>query len=189
MIGFAHRWLFLVYYKESTKDAPRCVCFEGGGVGERKYSPFFAHQVRLILQQPIQHLHHPHKLLVIALLGARQVLWMKLAEPRRLAKVRALPGHLEVQELLEVVLFRKAGDAELVILVVRVDEVLQDGARLPQGDARVGVFDGGCAAVGVDVGVGRLLDGVVGDVALGEGEKEKMILARGQTGRRRPVEE
>lgn len=88
-----------------------------------------------------------------------------------------------MQELLEVVLFRKAGDAELVILVVRVDEVLQDGARLPQGDARVRVFDGGRAAVGVDVGVGRLLDGVVGDVALGEGEKEKMVLARGQTGR------
>lgn len=39
---------------------------------------------------------------------------------------------------------------ELVVFVVRVDDVLNDGARLPQRDTRVRVFDRWNTSVGVD---------------------------------------
>lgn len=66
-----------------------------------------------------------------------------------LAVVRALARHLEVQILLQVPLFGLGIEGELVILVVLFDEVLEDGARLPDGDARVWVLDSGDAAIGV----------------------------------------
>lgn len=56
---------------------------------------------------------------------------MELSEPRCLAVIRALSGHLEVQVLLDVVLFGESGNVELVLLVVRVDEVFEDGAGFP----------------------------------------------------------
>lgn len=71
-----------------------------------------------------------------------------------------------MQILLDVVLFREAGNVKLVLLVVRVDQVLENSAGFPQNDARVGIFDGGCAAVGVDVDEGGFLDVVVGDETL-----------------------
>lgn len=37
-----------------------------------------------------------------------------------------------------------------MVLVVVVDEVLDDGARFPEDDSGVGVFDGGNPPVGVD---------------------------------------
>lgn len=95
------------------------------------YSPFLPHQECLSLQNPIQHLHNTHKLLIISLLGTRDILPVELSEPRRLAVVRTLTGHLEVQVLLDVVLFGKTGNVELVLLVVRVDQVLENGAGFP----------------------------------------------------------
>ena len=50
--------------------------------------------------------------------------------------------------------------------VVVLDEVLEDGAGLPESDARVRVLDGGDAAVGVDgdvLGVLGIADGDVDD--------------------------
>lgn len=145
----------------------------GGGRLERwkkkkkEDSPFLTNEVRLALQEVIQHLDDAHELLVVSLLGAGDVFWVELAEPGGLAKVRALAGHLKVQKLLEVVFLGKGRDVELVVLVVRVDQVLEDGARLPQCDARVGILNRGCSAVWVDTNVGLLLDGIVGHKALG----------------------
>lgn len=63
-----------------------------------------------------------------------------------------LAGHLEVEELLQVPLVRGGGDVDLVLLVIGLDEVLGNGARLPQGEVVVvGVDDGGQTAVGVDL--------------------------------------
>ena len=45
-----------------------------------------------------------------------------------------------------------------LVLFIAPDEVLNDGARLPKGDASVGVVDGGKPAVGVDSKVLWLLD-------------------------------
>ena len=68
-----------------------------------------------------------------------------------LAVVRPLSRHLEVQILLQVPLLGFGVERELVVLVVLFDEVLKDGARLPDGDARVWVLDGGDTAIGVDL--------------------------------------
>lgn len=91
---------------------------------------------------------------------------MEFSEPRGLTVIRSLSGHLEVQVLLDVVLFREAGNVELVLLVVRVDQILEDGAGFPESDARIGIFNGRSAAVGIDVDEWGLLDVVVGDETL-----------------------
>lgn len=56
---------------------------------------------------------------------------MEFSEPRCLAEIRTLSGHLEVQVLLNVVLFREGGNVELVLLVVRVDQILENSAGFP----------------------------------------------------------
>lgn len=77
---------------------------------------------------------------------------MKALEPGGLAVVGALAGDLEVEPLVQQVLFGGAGVGEAVFFVVGLDEVLIDGARFPEGEFRVRVDDGGQAAVGVDFG-------------------------------------
>ncbi len=63
-----------------------------------------------------------------------------------------LAGHLEVQKLLQVPLIGGVGGVDLVLLVVRLDEVLGNGARLPQGEVVVvGVDNGGETAIRVDL--------------------------------------
>lgn len=63
-----------------------------------------------------------------------------------------LAGHLKVKKLLQVPLVGGAGGINLVLLVVGLDEVLGNGARLPQGEVVVvGVDNGGEATVGVDL--------------------------------------
>ena len=48
-------------------------------------------------------------------------------------------------------LWRSGRETEAVLrAVVALDEILEDGAGFPEGDVRVGVVDGGDAAVGVD---------------------------------------
>lgn len=61
-----------------------------------------------------------------------------------------LPAGLEVQPCVLLVLLLAAGVAELVLLVVDIEQVLDDGAGLPQLEAGVGVLDGRDTAVGVD---------------------------------------
>lgn len=137
-----------------------------------------ANEVLLALKDRVQHLKHPYRLLIVALLRARHILGVELAEPDRLAKVRALAGHLEVQVLLQQPLLRVSRERELVLLVVALDNVLDDGARLPQDEVVVvGVLDGRQAPVGVDLEKGRLLgvldgDGLVGDGELLEGDED-----------------
>lgn len=59
-----------------------------------------------------------------------------------------------MQVLLQVPLIGKVGDVELVLLVVSVDEVLEDGSRLPEDEVVVvGVDDGGNAAIGTQLEV------------------------------------
>ena len=72
---------------------------------------------------------------------------MEHLEPRSLAVVRTLARDLECQPLVLVVLLWARAVGDLVILVVGVDEVLDDGSRFPEADASVGVFDGGDTAL------------------------------------------
>lgn len=91
-------------------------------------------------------------LLDVAFNSGGDRLGMVPLEPDGLAKVGALAGGLEVEPLAGVVEVGSArGEAELVLLVVGLGQVLEDGAGLPQGEVGVGVVDGGQAAVGVDV--------------------------------------
>lgn len=104
------------------------------------------------------------RLLHVALHGAGQSLVMELVEPGRLAVVRSLSAGLKEQPLLRVVpLGRPGREAEPVVRVVLVDQVQQDGARLPQRDARVGVLDRGDPPVRVDRDVVGLFDVAEGD--------------------------
>jgi hypothetical protein len=66
----------------------------------------------------------------VALLGRGQLLLVEHGEPRLLAEVGALARGLEVQPLVLGVLLGAAGVVELVLLVVGLGEVLDDGAGL-----------------------------------------------------------
>jgi hypothetical protein len=101
---------------------------------------------------------------VVAANSTLNALGVEADEPHGLAKVEALAADLEEQPLLEEKLFGGVGQRQEVSCVVGLDEVLDDGARLPPRDAGVGVGHGGHAAVGVDVLVGRRVqDGHVED--------------------------
>lgn len=77
---------------------------------------------------------------------------MVLVEPDSLAVVRALAGGLEEEPLAQMPFVGLVGRAELVVLIVLVNDVLDNGARLPEDKVVVvGVLDGGDAAVGVDL--------------------------------------
>ena len=67
---------------------------------------------------------------------------MEEAKPGRLAKVWALARDLEDEPLQRLELFRSGLEGKVALLVVRLDEILENCARLPQGDACVGVLDG-----------------------------------------------
>lgn len=72
-----------------------------------------------------------------------------MREPGCLAEVRALAGDLVVQPLLGEVFFGGGGEGQGVFFVVLLDEVFDDGAGFPEGDAGVGIFDCGDAVNGV----------------------------------------
>lgn len=77
---------------------------------------------------------------------------MELGEPHGLAEVWALAGHLEVEPLFGIEVFGGTGsEADGVLFIVCLDQVLHDGTRLPQVDSSVGVLNGGDTAVGVDL--------------------------------------
>ena len=113
----------------------------------------------LLRQMPLQDAGHAVDFLDVALNGAGHLLRMVSFEPDRLSVVGALARDLEVEPLLRVVRLGRAGrETKAVLRVVALDEVLEDGAGLPEGDVGVGVVDGGDAAVGVDGEVFGLLD-------------------------------
>lgn len=60
--------------------------------------------------------------------------------------------------LLQQVLLGAGSVCELVLLVVLLDEVLDNGTRLPQGDAGVGILNGGCSSVDTELLVLGLLE-------------------------------
>ena len=130
----------------------------------------------LLRQMPLQDARHAINFLSIALNNARHGLGMVSLEPHNLPVIRSLARDLEVEPLLRVVgLWRPGRETEAVLRVVALDEVLEDGAGFPEGDVRVGVVDGGDAAVGVDGEVGgrfaaREVDGVdlVGEAEFAE---------------------
>jgi len=72
-----------------------------------------------------------------------------------------LSGHLELHPAFRLVLLRARGVAQAVILVIGIKEVIDDGAGLPQLEARLGIFNRWHAAVGVDG-----LEGIFLQVAL-----------------------
>ena len=105
----------------------------------------------LFRQMPFQDAGHAVDLLDVALIGAGHGLRMVSLEPEQLPVVGALARDLEVEPLLRVVELGRSGDeTKAVLRVVAFDEVLEDGAGFPEGDVRVGVVDGGDAAVGID---------------------------------------
>ena len=67
---------------------------------------------------------------------------MQVCEPCCLAEVRALPGDLEGDPLVAEMFFVQGGEAQDMIGVVLLDEVLHDCAGFPEGEVGVGVFDG-----------------------------------------------
>lgn len=86
---------------------------------------------RLLLREVrIHDSKHALDLSGVALLGGWELLLVEVAEPSLLAEVRALTGGLEVQPLVGFVLLRRRSVAELVIGVVGLDKVLDDGTRL-----------------------------------------------------------
>jgi len=73
--------------------------------------------------------------------GGLEPFGVEEAEPRGLAEIGALARGLEVGILLQEVFFGDGSVRELLIFVVLVDQVEDDGAGLPQGDAGVGIVD------------------------------------------------
>jgi hypothetical protein len=105
----------------------------------------------LVLQGAVEDAGDATDLIDVAVDSARELLGVVEGEPHGLPEVRALAGYLVVQPLLRfVVLFRAWGEADVVLLVVGFDQVFDDGARLPQRDARIRVLNCRHTAVGVD---------------------------------------
>lgn len=84
---------------------------------------------------------------------------MVFNEPDELPVVRSLARCLEMEPLSSVIrLGRASREAEFVVLVILIDQVLDNSARLPESDPRVRVLDGWEAPVGVDRRVLWFLD-------------------------------
>lgn len=100
-------------------------------------------------------------LVAVSLDGRRQVLLgMKVGEPHLLAKHGTLAAHLEHEPaissppLLQIIF----SVTDEIVLIISVDDVLDNGARLEEGDIGVGVDHGRQTAVGVNANVWLLLD-------------------------------
>lgn len=105
----------------------------------------------LLGEDALEHAEHAEDLLLVALDRARDLLLVVLHEPHRLAEVRPvssrslsarrtavrggidapLAGGLEEEPLDELELLVHVRDAELVLLVIVLDEVQQDRVRFP----------------------------------------------------------
>ena len=67
--------------------------------------------------------------------------------PCRLPKIGSLSRRLEKQPLLREILLRCILIAQFALLVVRVNQVLEDGTALPELDICVGILDCGDTAL------------------------------------------
>lgn len=111
-----------------------------------------------VLQGAVEDAGDATDLIDVAVDNTGEFLGVVEGEPHGLPEVRALAGYLVVQPLLRfVVLFRAWGEADVALLVVGFDQVFDNGARLPQRDARIRVLNCRHTAVGVDRLVGFLL--------------------------------
>lgn len=132
------------------------------------------------LEVLVQDCEHTLDLVAISLDCRLDLLAVVVGEPDALAEVRALSGDLEVEPdemisraflsersdrilpLLQEVLLGSGSVCELVLLVVLVDQVLDNGTRLPECNASVRVFNGRCSSVDTELLVLGLLE--VGEV-------------------------
>lgn len=91
------------------------------------------------------------RFLDVTINGAGQVLRMVSLEPHSLSVVRTLATDLEKEILFGVESVVGAGSkADLVVLVVLFDKVLNNCAGLPQSQVGVGVVDSGDTSIRVD---------------------------------------
>ena len=120
-----------------------------------------AHEPLSVRQRTVQDTRHPMDLIAVPLNGQGLRLGVVLTfKPPQLAVVGSLARHLEMQPLLGEVAPREGLIAEAVLLrIVSVNEVLDNGATLPQRQIGVKVGQGRESAIGVDGRVGFLLDG------------------------------
>lgn len=121
-----------------------------------------------LLEMVVHNANNPLDLVRVPIQHTRQVLFGVVQdEPGALAEVGTLAGGLEVQPLVLKVLGRGGGGVEAVLLIVRIQKVFNDRARLEEGYAGVWVFDDGDAAVGVEGFEGFLVeDAEVHDLCL-----------------------
>jgi hypothetical protein len=128
----------------------------------------------------VQDCDHTLDLLAVSLDDRVDLALVVVSEPDALSEVRALSGDLEVEPkyivsrasldryidgglpLLQQVLLRGGSVCELVLLVVLLDQVLDNGTRLPKGKASVGILNGRCSSVDTELLVLGLLE--VGEV-------------------------
>lgn len=89
------------------------------------------YQPLLLGQDGFQHTENALDLVDVTVLSALNFLWVVEREPCRLTEVRTLSRRLEEQPLELNVLVVGACDRNLVVRVILVDEVQNDGARFP----------------------------------------------------------
>ena len=156
--------LLLFPYTTLNRHIDKCLPGNEAKVGIRVLVP---HQPRsittgsllLLLEMLFQYTSDAHYLLLVTVFSTVDLLGMILVEPDPLSVVWALPRHLEKEPLFGVVVLWSSGsEAELVLRVVLVGDVLEDSTRLPQSDVRVGVVNSWHAPVGVDGEVFGLLE-------------------------------
>lgn len=132
------------------------------------------------LEVLVQDCEHTLDLVAISFDRRLDLLSVVVGEPDALAEVRALSRDLEVEPdesvsracssrdidgnlpLLQEVLLGSGSVGELVLLVVLIDQVLDNGTRLPEGDASVRILNGRCSSVDTELLVLGLLE--VGEV-------------------------
>lgn len=134
--------------------------------GVSHYSQSVPNQVLFTFECLVENICYAENLLLVAFHGTGKFLVMVPGKPDILSVVGTLTRHLEVQPLLQVELLGRCGDTELVFLIIRIDDVLDDGARFPQCDASIWVLDGWQSAIWVEGGVRFLLDGAEVHVSL-----------------------
>jgi hypothetical protein len=83
---------------------------------------------------------------------------MQVAEPVCLAVIWTLARHLEHEILIQMVAANEVCICEFIVRVVLLDQVLDYGARFPENEIGVRIFDGWVAAIGINVDEGLLLD-------------------------------
>lgn len=125
-------------------------CAEGRGVdaliprdeGQVSKGALVANQPFFALQQGVQDAEYALDFGVVALDGRGNTLGVQNVEPTRLSKVRTLARDLEEEVLVAERAILEIRERNLVLGVVLLDEVENNGAGFPNGQPRVWVLDG-----------------------------------------------